>query len=254
MDINFLDKTLSHPSGLSFSLNGLAIVISPHQDDESIGMGGTIALLISSGFSVFFIFTTIEPTNEAYLRKNEAKRAIKALGGDVARITFLDLPDGDSKSFILNFSKSVGKLKKQIKEIEIAKRVISVEDNGKENLIDNKHTLILTTSRHDAHRDHEETFNMIKNGTRKKIIMEFPVVNHMSSAFEPNCIIEITDEIYDIKKKALSKYPGEKIKGRIMDEDIEQLMLDNGKLINVTRAESCFISWFGKLIPSQKNS
>jgi len=252
--IDLDSKTIVHNCGLRYCLNGLAIVISPHQDDESIGMAGAVSLLLKKGFTVYFVFTTIESTEQALLRKLEAKKAIKEFGGNVNNIIFLDLVDGMLKLHTLDFSKTVGHLKTTIQKIELKNKVIIVEENGKEILIDNKHTLILTTSRHDAHRDHEETFNMIKNGTRKKIIMEFPVVNHMSSAFEPNCYIEISDEIYEIKKNALSKYVGEEIKGRIMWEDIEQFMLDNGKLINATRAESCFISWYGKLIPSQKNS
>lgn len=249
MNINFTDKFLTTASGSVYSLNGLAIIVSPHQDDESIGMGGTIALLISSGFAVYFIFTTIEPTKQAYLRKNEAKRAIAELGGQLSNITFLDLPDGDSKSFVLNFSKSVGKMKKKIQEIELACNVITLGENSKEILLGNKHTLILTTSRHDAHRDHEETFNMIKNGVRKKIIMEFPVINHMSSDFTTNCLIEIPDAVYEIKRKSLERYTGENKKGRIMVEDIEALMLENGKIIGKKRAESCFIGWYGYLKP-----
>jgi len=233
----------------SYDLNNLVIVVSPHQDDESIGCGGAVAFLISSKYNVHFIFTTIESSSRARLRKLEAQKAIKALGGSIENIHFLDLPDGDSKKFILNYSKSVGIVSSKIKEIELKQSVIEIGENNKEILLNNKHTLILTTSRHDAHRDHEETFNMIKNGTRKKIIMEFPVVNHMSSAFIPNCFIEIPKEIYEIKKRALSKYFGEDIKGRIMWADIEALMLENGKKCNSELAESCFVSWYGYLKP-----
>jgi len=234
---------------IKYALNGLAIVVSPHQDDESIGMGGTISLLIKQGFTVFYIFTTIESTDEADFRKDEAEAAISELGLPVPKIYYLDFVDGDSKIFTLNFSESVGKLKKIIRDIELTNKVIEVEENGKEILIHNKHTIILTTSRHDAHRDHEETFNMIKNGTRKKIILEFPVVNHMSSSFIHNTLIEIPDDVYDTKKKALAQYVGEDNKGRIMWEDIEAFMLENGNLIGRKRAESCFISWYGHLKP-----
>ena len=101
----------------------------------------------------------------------------------------------------------------------------------------------------DAHRDHEETFNMIKNGLRKKIILEFPVVNHMSSAFTPNCYIVIEEDIYERKKAALRRYTGENSRGRIMWEDIDCLMTENGKKINSKYAESCFVSWYGYLNP-----
>lgn len=232
-----------------YSLNNLVIVVSPHQDDESIGIGGTIALMLKHNYNVHFVFTTIESTKQALSRKLESRSAIQELGGKNGNIHFLDLPDGDSKRFILNFSKSAGKLKEKIKEIELSNNVIAIGENKKEILIDNKHTLILTTSRHDAHRDHEETFNMIKNGTRKKIILEFPVVNHMSSAFLPNCFIEIPEDVYEIKKNALLKYGGEDLMGRIMWNDIDLLMSENGRTINTRYAESCFISWYGYLEP-----
>ena len=250
--IDFSNRLLIMDHGIQYSLNGLAIVVSPHQDDESIGMGGTIALLIKHGFTVHYVFTTIESTDEAVFRKFEAEAAISQLGIADSKIYYLDLVDGDSKSFTLNFSESVGRVKNQIREIELRNKVIEVEENGKEVIIDNKHTIILTTSRHDAHRDHEETFNMIKNGTRKKIILEFPVVNHMSSAFTFNSLIEIPDDVYETKKNALFQYVGEDIKGRIMWDDIEAFMLENGKLIGRKRAESCFVSWYGYLKPLNK--
>jgi LmbE family N-acetylglucosaminyl deacetylase len=247
--VDLSNRLIIQDHGTEYALNGLAIVVSPHQDDESIGMGGTISLLIKNGFIVHYIFTTIESTDEAIFRKDEAEAAISELGMTESKIYFLDFVDGDSKIFTLNFSESVGKLKKKIREIELQNKVIEVEETGKEILIDNKHTIILTTSRHDAHRDHEETFNMIKNGTRKKIILEFPVVNHMSSAFKCNSFIEIPDDVYEAKRKALAQYVGEDNKGRIMWEDIEALMLDNGRIIGTKRAESCFVSWYGYLKP-----
>ena len=249
MELMINTKHIEANTNTKIDLNGLGIVISPHQDDESIGFGGTIALLSRHNFDLHFIFTTIESTKRAHTRKIEAEKAVIELGGNKDNVHFLDLPDGDSKNFILNYSKSVGKLQAKIKEIELKSNVIEIGVNGKEILIGNKHTLLLTASRHDAHRDHEETFNMIKNGTRKKIIMEFPVINHMSSAFIPNCFIEIPKEIYEIKKRALSKYFGEDIKGRIMWDDIEALMLENGKKCNTELAESCFVSWYGYLKP-----
>lgn len=249
MNLNLDSRILSHNNSDSYKLNNLAVIVSPHQDDESIGFGGTIALLHQKGYSLHFIFTTIESTRRALNRKIEAIKAIEELGGDENNTHFLELPDGDSKKFILNYSSSVGRVQEKIREIELSEGVIEIAENKKEILIDNSHTLILTTSHMDAHRDHEETFNMIKNGLRKKIILEFPVVNHMSSAFTPNCYIAIEENIYEKKKAALKKYWGEDSKGRIMWEDIDSFMKGNGAKINKNYAETCFISWYGYLNP-----
>lgn len=252
MSMYYLDlntKNLHSDTGDKYLLNGLAIVVSPHQDDESIGMGGTIALLIEKGFVVYYIFTTIESSEAAQLRKDEATSAVMKLGGDIKNIKFLDFIDGQLKLHTLKFSDTVSVLKKEIRRIELKENVIEILPFDKENQIDSKHTIILTTSRYDGHRDHEETFNMIKNGTRKKIIVEFPVVNHMLSDFKPNCYIPLPTHILEMKKEALMQYSGEEIRGRIMWEDIDSLLRKNGSQIGVEKAESCFISWYGYINP-----
>src|SRR5579859_2060111 len=43
-----------------YPLNGVAVVVSPHQDDESLGMGGTISRLVDNGFQVYVIYCSIE--------------------------------------------------------------------------------------------------------------------------------------------------------------------------------------------------
>lgn len=228
-------------------LNQLAIVISPHPDDESISMAGTIAKLIDFKFTVYIIYVTAEKldikkgTNPSK-RKLEAIMAVCLLGINVENIIFLDFEDGNLKEFSLNYSKSAEILRSEINEIEFRNNIIDI--NGKKTV--KEHTLILTTSRFDAHRDHEETFNLIKNATRKKIILEFPTVNHMASYYTPNCIIDIS-YYFPLKEKALKQYVGEINKNRILWDDIFKLDQLTGKQFDVEYAESCYISWFGLL-------
>ncbi len=83
---------------------GPTFVIAPHPDDESLGCGGTIALLARAGLPVHVLFVsdgtgshrdspTYPPEALRELRETEAREALVRLGlsGDTA--TFLRLPD-----------------------------------------------------------------------------------------------------------------------------------------------------------------
>jgi N-acetylglucosamine malate deacetylase 1 len=77
-----------------------AIVFSPHQDDETLGCGGLIALKRSRGIAVRVIFLT---NGDAYtgghdaslanLRREEALKALDVLGVTPANVEFWDYPD-----------------------------------------------------------------------------------------------------------------------------------------------------------------
>ena len=247
-NLDIADRSLSC-GDQHFLLNGLAIVVSPHQDDESIGMGGTIAKMRLAGYDVHIIFTTIEkfaPQQRLnpQKRKLEAGAALQQLLVNSDKIKYIDLNDGDTRTSVLSFANSAGFLKDLIRKIEMDAGVTTSQ--GLKRVPGE--TLVLTTSRHDAHRDHEETFNMVKNGLRKHIILEFPVVNHMSSQFQPNCFIDITNAS-PVKIQALKKYQGEIAKNRILWEDIAALEADYGAACGADKAEACYISWFG-YIPS----
>ena len=61
-----------------------SLIISPHQDDESIGMGGTIVKLVNSGCNVDVLYLTDgrQGDNEeiSLIRKTEASKALKIYG------------------------------------------------------------------------------------------------------------------------------------------------------------------------------
>jgi LmbE family N-acetylglucosaminyl deacetylase len=80
-----------------------AIFFSPHQDDETLGCGGTIIQKIASGAQVWVVFMTdghqshkhlMAPKKLSELRKREAVAACTVLGVPEDRISFLDIPDG----------------------------------------------------------------------------------------------------------------------------------------------------------------
>ncbi|WP_020604073.1 PIG-L deacetylase family protein [Spirosoma spitsbergense] len=83
---------------------GSALVMAPHPDDESLGCGGTIALLRKLGYAVHVLFvsdgTLSHPNSKAYpasrlrdLREQEAHEALRRLRIDANACTFLRYPD-----------------------------------------------------------------------------------------------------------------------------------------------------------------
>ena len=85
---------------------GSMLIIAPHQDDESLGCGGTIALAIKANIKVHVIFVTdgsqSHPSSDKYphvklvgLREKEAIEALNILGVKSSDIHFMTLPDGN---------------------------------------------------------------------------------------------------------------------------------------------------------------
>ncbi len=83
---------------------GSALVMAPHPDDESLGCGGTIALLRKKGYAVHVLFvsdgTMSHPHSKTYpasrlraLREEEAREALRHLQVDADACTFLRYPD-----------------------------------------------------------------------------------------------------------------------------------------------------------------
>ena len=84
---------------------GRAVVLAPHPDDESLGVGGVIASLVDLGLPVGVVFLTdggashhgsaSHPPDELEeLRRSEARAACRALGVKDDAVAFLGLPDG----------------------------------------------------------------------------------------------------------------------------------------------------------------
>ncbi|WP_051300180.1 PIG-L deacetylase family protein [Methylobacter luteus] len=86
------------PKALALPENGRVLVFAPHQDDETIGCGGTLALLRQKGCEIKVVFVTDGggagslPEGTVAIRKKEAIAALAELGID--DLIFLDEPDG----------------------------------------------------------------------------------------------------------------------------------------------------------------
>jgi LmbE family N-acetylglucosaminyl deacetylase len=81
------------------------LVIAPHPDDETLGCGGTVALLAQNRAAVHVLFVTdgsashpahptLSPSDGAARCKAEARSATGTLGVDPERIVFLDMRGG----------------------------------------------------------------------------------------------------------------------------------------------------------------
>lgn len=79
------------------------MVFAPHQDDETLGCGGTIITRIGTGTDVAIVFMTEGRTSHAHLippselvkiRRQEALAASRVLGIEEESVTFLDFEDG----------------------------------------------------------------------------------------------------------------------------------------------------------------
>ncbi|MGG6267366.1 PIG-L deacetylase family protein [Leptolyngbya sp. AN03gr2] len=81
-----------------------SIIIAPHQDDETLGCGGLIALKRQAGITVAVVFLTDGDNNSltvnescedsVSLRRQEAIAALQILGVSTSDIYFLNYPDG----------------------------------------------------------------------------------------------------------------------------------------------------------------
>ena len=86
-----------------------AVVIAPHQDDETLACGGLIARKRNEGLPVHIIFITdgsashpdhphLKPAGIAALRAREAMAAMAYLGVERSAVHFLSEPDGSLKT------------------------------------------------------------------------------------------------------------------------------------------------------------
>ncbi len=100
----YLDKlTRRTRTWTADQLTAPAIVIAPHQDEQTLGCGATIAAKKAAGAAVHVVFMTDDCQRNGHLmrrqdllnlRRQEALAAGRVLGLDPREIHFLDFPDG----------------------------------------------------------------------------------------------------------------------------------------------------------------
>ncbi len=146
-----------------------AIVFSPHQDDETIGCGGMIALKRSQGIPVKVVFLTdgrygrphwIEPENIMQYRQAEASSALDILGIEPSQRQFLDEADG-----------SLAQLSPEKRNLLIAKLLEILQSFEAQEVYVPHH--------HDGHPDHEATYSLVRSAietSKMQIeILQYPI-------------------------------------------------------------------------------
>lgn len=145
---DFLDAMHRMPMTTPAAFTGGApiVVLSPHPDDESLGLGGLIAAARAEGSPVKIVVLTdgaashpgsagTPPARLAALRKQEALEAAAILGVPPADLTYLDLPDAAVPSSGQEFDAAVALVGSIVEEAGAP--------------------LLLVTWGHDPHCDHE---------------------------------------------------------------------------------------------------
>jgi LmbE family N-acetylglucosaminyl deacetylase len=150
---------------------GAAMIFAPHQDDETLGCGGLIALKRRQGTPVSVVFLTdgshchgdvAEPAKQALVvtRREEALSALGHLGVSVAEVDFLNYPDG-----------GLGALADAART-EMERRLAEIIHRGAPEEIYVPH-------RRDSHPDHEAAFRLVAAAIRasscRPIVYEYPV-------------------------------------------------------------------------------
>lgn len=174
------------------------LVVAPHPDDETIGMGGTIAKLISLSIPVRVIFMSNGVTSRDVVResvesrKRAAKNAMGVLG--VNDFNFFDLPDNRFDSLPI---------------LEIAKLLESEVSKFRP-------TVVFAPYRYDLNIDHQIASEATSIAVRPKLsshvrlylnyeILSSTAWNHAAPDFSPNVFVDIQN-YWSLKFSALQAY------------------------------------------------
>ncbi|GAA6619921.1 PIG-L deacetylase family protein [Scytonema sp. NUACC26] len=146
-----------------------ALVFSPHQDDETFGCGGAIALKRERGIPVAVVFLTdgqggpdLDPIKHdiVQIRKQEALKALDILGVEASRIHFLDKPDGN------------------LPDLQPEQRIETVEQIIQLIKLYNPEEVYVPHQK-DCHKDHEATYELVKEAIAKAGIkvdlLQYPI-------------------------------------------------------------------------------
>jgi N-acetylglucosamine malate deacetylase 1 len=150
----FLVSNLVNFTSRPMAIDGRsAMVFSPHQDDETLGCGGMIALKRQCKGSVSVVFLTdgqsgvadpsLSGEQRVKLRKQEAIAALTILGVEKSDVHFLDKPDG-----------TLSHLSESQRQQTIDRLIQLLRDYQPQE--------IYVPHRRDRHADHEATYELVQ--------------------------------------------------------------------------------------------
>lgn len=192
------------------------LVIAPHPDDESLGMGGLIASAAALNHAIDVVFVTSgegshrgSPTHPpavlAQVRREEAIRAVDILAPGRNAAHFLDLPDG-GLSTLSHAEQAVGAL-----------AAFMTPD-----------TVVCVTSDTDPHPDHRQSFAWAREASRKTgaALWAYPVWTWMSDIPADESLTGVRLDVssrLDAKRRAIAAHRSQH--GLVVDDAEEAFTL-----------------------------
>lgn len=185
-----------------------AMVFSPHQDDETLGCGGMIALKRSLGVAVEVVFLTdgrygrpdwIKPEEIIDVRQKEAMNALIALGVESSQTYFLKQEDGSLQNLSCDQRERVIN--------QLAQRLKSFMPEE-----------VYVPHRKDGHADHDATYNLVQEAIAisgiKVELLQYPIWMLWQNPLSHNLRSEdmadayrlVISSVKDRKKQAIASY------------------------------------------------
>lgn len=165
------------------------LIVAPHPDDETIGMGGSILKAVCSGITVYVTFVTSgDKQGNPDEREEEARKALSILGVQQKNLFFLRFPDR----------------KLSLRQPSLRLRL--------ENLLYTlKPGALFATSPMEYHPDHRVVAAVsLLIARQKNLPLFFYEVIRQS---EINMLIPLSEEEMEAKKKALKEYKSQLFAG-----------------------------------------
>lgn len=223
---------------------GSTVIIAPHPDDESLGCGGTIALLRKAGLQVYVIFvsdgTLSHPNSKKYpaeklrrLRETEAVNALQILDVPAANASFMRLKDRSVPNQTdLNFDVVVQQMLVELNSIQP--------------------DTILVTWEKDPHPDHRASWqistkavSMLKKKPRVLQyliwIWELGQQEDISADQQVKWFWVNIETTFQLKNKAIAAHVSQV--SRLIDDDPEGFMLSSEILSHFDHADELFIAY-----------
>ncbi|MEX8546327.1 MAG: bifunctional PIG-L family deacetylase/class I SAM-dependent methyltransferase [Mucilaginibacter sp.] len=221
---------------------GTTVVISPHEDDESLGCGGTIALLRQMDVPVFVVFVSdgskSHPNSKKFpaeklreLREAEALKALQILDVPMENASFMRLKDTavPNQNFP-DFDAAVQQM------LEILKGI-------------NPKTILVTWEK-DPHADHRSSWQIL-NQAVLQLETQPRVLQYLIWIWELGKKADISQDeavkwfqvnikpVAEIKKKAVEAHASQTT--RLIDDDPEGFILSPEILAHFDDGEELFI-------------
>ncbi len=224
-----LQDDIYHMETASAEQFGSSVIVAPHPDDETLGCGGTVALLRKARIPVSHPNSKKYPTTKlTALREQEAIKAVNLLGGNANCLDFMKLKDS-----MIPYANDPGFEHAVSRMTEILNRT--------------RPTSVFVPWRNDPHNDHRATYQIVMESLKSCTITKPRVLEYLVWFWErgnPDDIKDIinikkwvvdVEETLHIKNLALAAHASQVT--RLIDDDPEGFILSPQVIghFNITR-------------------